>query len=170
MSPGSNFPARTEEVALADGHVLGGGAWTSIEANILPDASPFQAPQVHPTGSTAVVLHMLEAAGTATPQAMMALYDAYRATPEGAAADTTYDMNWLGYELLKVDAYPAARAVFERVIAEHPQSAEAWDSLGDFWLQQGDRAHALAAFEHALALDPNRPETIRKRDGLRATS
>jgi hypothetical protein len=165
---GVELPARTEEVALADGHVLGGGAWTSIEANILPDASPFQAPEVHPTGSTAVVLHMLEAAGTGTPQAMMALYEAYRATPEGAAADTTYDMNWLGYELLKVDAYPAARAVFERVIAEHPQSAEAWDSLGDFWLQQGDRAQALAAFEHALALDPNRPETIRKRDSLRA--
>ncbi|MBV9882444.1 MAG: tetratricopeptide repeat protein, partial [Sphingomonadaceae bacterium] len=86
---------------------------------------------------------------------------------EGAAADTAYDMNWLGYELLKVDNYAVARAVFERVIAEHPQSAEAWDSLGDAYLQQGDRAQALAAFEHALTLDPNRPETIRKRDGLR---
>ena len=161
---GVEFPARTEEIALADGHVLAGGAWTSIEANTIPDAAPFQAPEVHPTGITAVVLRMLDAAGTATPQAMMALYDAFRATPEGAAADTVYDMNWLGYELLKVDAYPAARAVFERVIAEHPQSAEAWDSLGDAWLQQGDRAQALAAFEHALALDPDRPETIRKRD------
>ena len=165
---GVELPARTEEVALADGHVLGGGAWTAIEANTLPDASAFQAPEVHPTGITAVVLRMLDAANTGTPQAMMALYDAFRATPEGAAADTSYDMNWLGYELLKVDAYPAARAVFERVIAEHPQSAEAWDSLGDAWLQQGDRAQALAAFEHALALDPNRPETVRKRDSLRA--
>jgi hypothetical protein len=165
---GVEFPARTEEVDLADGHVLGGGAWTSIEANTIADARPFQAPEVHPAGITAVVLQMLEAAGTAAPPAMMALYDAFRATPEGAGADTTYDMNWLGYELLKVDAYPAALAVFERVIAEHPGSAEAYDSLGDAYLQQGDRPHALAAFDHALALDPNRPETIRKRDGLRA--
>jgi hypothetical protein len=166
---GVEFPARTEEVALADGHVLGGGAWTVIEANTLSDAAPFQAPEVHPTGITAVVLRMLDTAGTATPQAMMALYDDFRATPEGSAADTSYDMNWLGYELLKVDAYPAARAVFERVIAEHPQSAEAWDSLGDAWLQQGGLTQALAAFEHALALDPNRPETVRKRDSLRAS-
>jgi len=167
---GVTFPARTEEVALADGHVLGGGAWTVIEANTLADTSAFQAPAVHPTGATAVVLQMLDTAGHATPEAMMALYDAYRATPEGAAADTVYDMNWLGYELLKVDAYPAALAVFQRVIAEHPQSAEAYDSLGDAYLQQGDRPRALAAFEHALALDPNRPETIRKRDGLRGNA
>jgi hypothetical protein len=129
MVAGVEFPARTEEVDLADGHVLGGGAWTSIEANVLPDARVFQAPEVHPTGVTAVVLHMLDAAGTATPHSILSLYDAFRATPEGAAADTAYDMNWLGYELLKVDAYPAALAVFERVIAEHPQSAEALDSL-----------------------------------------
>ena len=164
---GVKFPARTEEVALADGHVLGGGAWTSIEANVLPDAGAFQAPAVHPTGITAVVLRMLDAAATATPQAVLALYDAFRATPEGAAADTAYDMNWLGYELLKVDAYPAAIAVLGRMTEEHPQSPEVWDSLGDAYLQQGDRTRALSAFEHALALDPNRPETIRKRDGLR---
>lgn len=165
---GVEFPARTEEVDLADGHVLGGGAWTSIEANVIADRRPFEAPEVHPTGITAVVLRMLEAASASPPEPMMPLYDAFRATPEGQAADTAYDLNWLGYELLKVDAYPAALAVFERVIAEHPQSAEAWDSLGDAWLQQGDRPRALAAFDHALARDPNRPETVRKRDGLRA--
>lgn len=165
---GVELPVRTEAVALADGHVIEGGAWTSIEANTLSDPALFRAPETHPTGITAVVLDMLHAAGSETPQAVMARYTTYRATPEGAAADTVYDMNWLGYELLKVDNYPVALAVFQRVVAEHPQSADAYDSLGDGYLQQGDAAQALAAFERALALDPQRPETISKRDTLRA--
>ena len=92
-----------------------------------------------------------QAAGE-TPRAMMARYDAFRATPEGKTADTQYDMNWLGYELLKVDAYPAAIPVFEKVIAEHPGSAAAYDSLGDAYLQQGDKAKAREAFATALAI------------------
>ena len=165
---GVEIPSRSEEVALADGRVLGGGAWTSIDANTVPSRKLFDPPEVHPTGITAVVLNMLVAAPSAPVASMMALYDAWRRTPEGAAADTAYDLNWLGYELLKVDDYPAALAVFERVVAEHPQSAGAYDSLGDAWLQQGDKARAAAAFDKALELDPKLRETARKRSALAA--
>jgi hypothetical protein len=161
------IPSRSEEVALADNRVLGGGAWTSIEANTIADPRLFEAPTVHPSGITAVVLHMLDAAASAAPpSAVMAHYEAYRATPEGAAADIVYDLNWLGYELLKVDNYPVALAVFERVIAEHPDSADAYDSLGDAYLQQGDKVRARAAFDKVLALDPKREEAARKRAAL----
>lgn len=163
---GVRITSRAEEVAVSDGRVLGGGAWTTIEANTISDAAIFEAPEVHPTGPTAIVLRMLDAARSGPPSAAMALYDSYRATPEGAVADTKYDLNWLGYELLKVDDYPNALAVFQRLVAEHPQSADVHDSLGDAYLQQGDKVRALDAFERALALDPKLAETARKRDAL----
>jgi hypothetical protein len=160
---GVQVPSRSEEVALPDGRVLGGGAWTMIEANSVMDPKVFEPPEVHPTGITAVVLDMLRAAASGPPGDVMALYDRFRRTPAGAIADTKYDLNWLGYELLKVDNYAAALAVFRRIIAEHPSSGDAYDSLGDAYLQQGDDERALAAFEKALAIDPNRQETARKR-------
>jgi hypothetical protein len=163
---GVEIPSRSEEVALADGRVLGGGAWTSIEANGITSRALFQPPEVHPTGITAVVLNMLAASSSSPPEEVMALYDSWRRTADGAAADTAYDLNWLGYELLKVDDYPIALAVFQRVVAEHPQSASAHDSLGDAYLQQGDRLRARAAFDKALALDPKLQETARKRASL----
>lgn len=164
---GVTLTARAEEVALADGHVLGGGGWTSIVANSVTDAALFAAPEVHPQGATAVALRMLDAAAASPdPARVMALYDAFRATPEGRTADSFYDLNWLGYELLKVDDYPVAVAVFQRLVAEHPDKADAWDSLGDAWLQRGDRAQARAAFDKALALDPALAETARKRRAL----
>jgi hypothetical protein len=164
---GVTFTSRAEEVALDDGHVLGGGGWTSIVANSVTDPALFAAPEVHPQGATAVVLHMLDAAAASPdPVRVMALYDTFRATPEGQAADSFYDLNWLGYELLKVDDYPVALAVFQRLVADHPDKADAYDSLGDAWLQQGDEARARAAFDKALALDPTLVEAARKRRSL----
>ena len=163
------MPFRSDEFALADGHSIFGEVWTSIEANVRIDASVFAAPKVAPTGATALVLQMLDAAKREKPDRLLAIYDAYRATPEGKAADTADDMNWLGYELLKVDNYPAALAVFNRVVAEHPDSANAYDSLGDGYLQRGDQVQALAAFERALALDPKLEDTRRKRDLLKGS-
>ncbi|MBX3563740.1 MAG: tetratricopeptide repeat protein [Sphingomonas sp.] len=161
------MPFRSEEIAIADGHVLFGEIWASIEANTIADPAIFTAPEVHPSGSTALALAMLAAAPGKSSAELLAMYDAFRATAEGAAADTAYDMNWLGYELLKVDNYPAALAIFTRVIAEHPDSANAYDSLGDAYLQQGDIAAALAAFDKAISLDPTLRETVRKRDALK---
>jgi hypothetical protein len=167
---GVKIPSRSEEVALNDGHVLDGGGWTSIEANTITNRRVFEAPEVHPAGTTALVLRMLDAAPKSSPEALLAMYDDFRKAPEGAAADTNYDMNWLGYELLKVDNYPAALAIFQRLVTEHPNSANAYDSLGDAYLQQGDKVRALAAFEKALSLDPKLEDTQRKRNELRARS
>ena len=167
---GVKIPSRSEEVDLSDGHVLDGGGWTTINANTITNRAVFEAPEVHPTGATALVLRILDAAPTNSPEALLAMYDDFRRTPDGAAADTNYDMNWLGYELLKVDNYPAALAIFQRLVTEHPNSANAYDSLGDGYLQQGDKARALAAFEKALALDPKLEETARKLNELRNAS
>ncbi len=149
---GVRLASRSEEVNLKTGKVLGGGEWVSMEPNTLSDAAIFRPPDVHPKGITAVVLEMLQVADHATAAQMMAAYTAYRTTSEGKCADVTYDLNWLGYELLKVDKYEDALAVFQQIIAENPTSAVAYENLGEAYLQKHDRQNALAAFQKAVDL------------------
>jgi hypothetical protein len=165
---GVRFPSRTEEINLATGDVLDGMELESISANTLSDAAIFSAPAVHPTGITAVVLDMLHAADTASADDIMKLYSTFRATPEGKQADVVYDMNWLGFELLKVDKYNHALAVFRQVIVENPASADAYSSLGEAYLQQGDKPNAIAAYQKALDLGAKGEDVRRKLERLRS--
>jgi len=164
---GVQWPALSEEIDLATGAVLGGGEWTSIEANTLDDPAIFAAPPVHPEGITAVVLDMLATTARGKPTVdVMSVYDRFRASTEGRQADVFYDLNWLGFELLKADDYPNAIAVLQRLVEENPSAASAYDSLGDAYAQQGDHAHAIAAYGQALALDASRMQTREKRRQL----
>jgi hypothetical protein len=165
---GVRFPSRTEEINLATGDVLDGMELESISANTLDDPAIFSEPPVHPDGITAVVLDMLHAADRADAGEMMKLYSTFRATPEGKQADVVYDMNWLGFELLKVDKYKYALAVFRQVIAENPASADAYAALGEAYLQQGDKTNAIAAYQKALDLDANNDDVKRKLARLRS--
>jgi len=147
---GVRVPSRSEEVNLTTGDVLGGAEWTSIEPNTLHDAAIFKAPEVTPTGITAAVLKMLQASDTASPAQMMATYLDFRASTTTQPADRVYDMNWLGYELLKADKYDHAIAVFREIIAENPGLASAYESLGEAFLQRHDKDNAIAAFQQAV--------------------
>lgn len=164
---GVRLLSREEEVNFNTGEVIDGVEWTSIEANTLSDPAIFQAPEVHPSGITAVVLKMLEQANHDTPNQMMATYAAFRRSTEGKATDVIYDMNWLGYELLKVDKYRYALPVFLQIVRENPQSADAYDNLGEAYLQKKDRKSAIAAFEQALKLGAKGDAVQKKLDRLR---
>lgn len=164
---GVRLPARSEEVNLKTGEVIDGGEWTSIEANGLRDAKIFEPPSVHPVGITAVVIEMLKGAADATPPQMMTAYSKFRTTAEGQQADVIYDMNWLGYELLKVDKYDHALAVFRQIIAENPGSGEAYGNLGEAYLQQHDSGNAISAFQRAVDLGVQGDDVRRKLAALR---
>jgi Flp pilus assembly protein TadD len=75
-------------------------------------------------------------------------------------------MNWLGHELLKVDKYDCAIAVFGQVVTENPSSAEAYDNLGEAYLQKGEKKNAISAFQHAVDLGLKDPDVRRKLSGL----
>ena len=77
-------------------------------------------------------------------------------------------MNWLGFELLKVDKYDHALAVFHQVIAENPTSSEAEESLAEAYLQQGDKANAIAAFQKAFDLGLKNEDARKKLARLRS--
>ncbi len=167
---GVRLISRSEEVNAKTGDVIDGGEWTSIEANTLDDLKLFEAPEVHPTGITAVVLEMLSRAQNSTPTEMMAIYTRFRTSDEGRQADVVYDMNWLGFELLKVNQYDYALPIFKQVIEENPLSGAAYASLGEAYLQMKDDEKALTAFQQAIDLGFKDNDVTKKLSSLHKAS
>ena len=159
---GVKLISREEEVNAKTGDVIDGAEWTSIEANTIDDRKIFEAPEVHPAGITAVVLQMLARAQDSTPAQMMEIYTRYRGSAEGRNADVVYDMNWLGFELLKVDRYDYALPVLGQMIKENPQSGSAYASLGEAYLQMKDEPKALEAFQQAVNLGLKDEDVLKK--------
>ncbi len=65
------------------------------------------------------------------------------------------DMNSLGYRLISANKPAMSRAMFELNILNYPESANVYDSMGDFYLDQGDTIQAVDQFKKALELGDN---------------
>ena len=61
-------------------------------------------------------------------------------------------VNFLGYAALNQDDAKGAVAILKINVEDHPESANAWDSVGDAYLADGQRDQARAAAEKALKL------------------
>ena len=64
-------------------------------------------------------------------------------------------LNQTGYQLLRDKKTEDAISVFKLVTSDYPQSANAYDSLGDGYVQAGQAEQAIAASKKELALAPN---------------
>lgn len=62
------------------------------------------------------------------------------------------DVNSLGYNFITVNKPAMARAMFELNIRNYPESANVYDSMGDFYLDQEDTLKAIEFFRKALEL------------------
>ena len=76
-------------------------------------------------------------------------------------------VNQLGYACMERHQMRQALALFERNTKEHPNSANAFDSLGDYYSAAGDKPQAIQAFSKSLALGATK-ETRQKLDALTA--
>jgi predicted alpha/beta superfamily hydrolase len=71
------------------------------------------------------------------------------------------EVNSLGYNFMNMKKPAMARAMFELNIANYPKSANVYDSMGDYFLGQGDTLEAIEQFKKALELG-NSPFTREK--------
>jgi len=86
------------------------------------------------------------------------------------ADDAETQVNRLGYALLAAKR-PAAAAGILRLNAEaFPESANAWDSLGEAQAAAGDREAAIRSYETALRLEPGSASAADALRRLRAAS
>jgi tetratricopeptide (TPR) repeat protein len=67
---------------------------------------------------------------------------------------TEADVNNQGYALLGEGKADEAIALFRKNAADHPQSWNAWDSLGEGLEKKGDKAGALESYRKALSMAP----------------
>jgi cytochrome c-type biogenesis protein CcmH/NrfG len=74
-------------------------------------------------------------------------------------------MNRIGYDLLSARRVKDAIEVFKQNVSDYPQSANAYDSLGEAYMVNGDRDLAIKNYERSVELAPdnaNGIETLKK--------
>jgi hypothetical protein len=67
---------------------------------------------------------------------------------------TENDLNNYGYQLLGNKEYDKAIAALKLNTEKHPESPNAWDSLGEAYALSGDKKNAIANFKKSLSLNP----------------
>jgi len=74
----------------------------------------------------------------------------------GAADAKTLEamLNMLGYRLLYGGKESDAVQVFQRNVQEYPQSSNVYDSLGEAYFDNGEKAPAVANYEKSIQLNP----------------
>ena len=74
-------------------------------------------------------------------------------------------LNALGYQLLENDKTKEAIEIFKFMVSEYPESANAYDSLGEAYMKNGDIQMAIENYNKSLELNPendNAREMLKK--------
>ncbi|MEQ1812045.1 MAG: serine hydrolase [Terricaulis sp.] len=101
------------------------------------------------------------------PAALAHLRAAHQAAPD-AAEEHEEALNEFGYELLGSGRTAEAISFFQLGTELFPNSANAYDSLGEAYLRGGQRAEAIRNYERSLALDPENANAERVLRDLRS--
>jgi tetratricopeptide (TPR) repeat protein len=64
------------------------------------------------------------------------------------------ELNGLGYELLRTKKFAEAIAVLQLNVEAYPHSGDAYDSLAEAYLDDGNQAQAIANYQKSLELNP----------------
>ncbi|HUK12812.1 MAG TPA: hypothetical protein VLW17_05875 [Thermoanaerobaculaceae bacterium] len=92
----------------------------------------------------------------------------FRADSRNAYASVERDLNDLGYELMGHKQLDRAIAVFKLAVEAYPDSANAYDSLGEAYANAGQRDLAIANYSKSLQLDPANGNAARMLERLRS--
>src|SRR5262245_9599544 len=87
--------------------------------------------------------------------AASAYRDYMRRHPDRWGRTHESEVNQLGYDLLGEGRAAAASTILELNANQYPGSADAWDSLADATVANGDTTQAVVLYRKALGLDPN---------------
>jgi len=64
------------------------------------------------------------------------------------------ELNSLGYRMVRAKRYADAIRIFRFTVELYPQSSNAYDSLGEAYMDAGDKAGAIANYRKSLELNP----------------
>lgn len=81
----------------------------------------------------------------------------YRDLKANHAAEYSFDeneLNILGYQLMARNMIDAAIGIFKLNIEAYPESGNAYDSMGEAYMNKGDKELAIKNYEKSLELNP----------------
>jgi hypothetical protein len=107
--------------------------------------------------------------GLEGPEGVIAYYHEHRSGEDGSARYDVHETELLaaGYRLPEDKKTQHAIGMFELCVAEHPESANAYDSLGEGYLAAGEKELAIRNYEKTLELDPGNDNARRMLEELR---
>jgi hypothetical protein len=90
-----------------------------------------------------------------------------------AAAPSTYDfdeneVNSLGYQLLQADKRKQAIRIFQLNVEAYPQSGNTWDSLAEAYMDDSNKAQAIANYQRSLQINPRNSNAVKMLQKLNA--
>jgi uncharacterized membrane protein len=92
---------------------------------------------------------------------------------KGSASAATYnfdedELNSLGYKLLRANKIKEAIRIFQLNIEAHPNSSNPYDSLGEGYMDDGEKELAIANYQRSLQLNPKNQNAVRMLQKLKA--
>lgn len=90
---------------------------------------------------------------------------------KAAAATYNFDedqLNALGYRLIQAKEYSKAIRVFQLNVEAYPQSSNVYDSLGEAYMDDGNKTQAIANYQKSLALNPKNGNAVVMLERLKA--
>ncbi len=112
-----------------------------------------------------VLLKTIEAQGL---EAAAKQYHELRAAQPEAYDFREEQLNNLGYQLIGMKRIKDAVAILKLNVEAYPQSANVYDSLGEAYLDNGDKEPAIENYEKSLQLDPRNGGAVEKLKQLKA--
>ena len=107
--------------------------------------------------------------GVDGPEGAIALYDEMKTRDSKIFKfDVSQgQLNSLGYRLLGNNKTREAIEIFKFIVSEYPESANAYDSLGEAFMKAGEKDLAIRNYEKSLELDPENENAKKKLGYLR---
>ncbi|MEO6757939.1 MAG: hypothetical protein ABIO24_00690, partial [Saprospiraceae bacterium] len=81
--------------------------------------------------------------------------EAEKARTEAMGMASEVELNAYGYQLINNGQNDEAVATMVLNTERHPDSANAWDSLGEAYALKGDKVNAIKSFKKSLTLKPS---------------
>jgi predicted alpha/beta superfamily hydrolase len=66
-------------------------------------------------------------------------------------------INYIGYMLMEMNKMEMAGEFFKMNVENYPKSANAYDSMGDYYIATGDKNQAISSYQKAIALNDYEP-------------
>jgi hypothetical protein len=144
------FAFTDREVEVATGRVLNEMHYKSITANVAFDSAAFSPPVFVRTRLQSWVEQLY--AERADSSAVLWSYRDFRVA--NPTVDTHADVEFIGYQMLKMGDFQTAIALLMRNAGDFPNVATAAFGLGRAYKSAGDTEKARAQFTRALEIDP----------------